>query len=805
MALTIRQSLTWFLERLPPAAAFTAIAMGALVLYGWLFDQAALKSVLPGLTVMKVNTALGFILCGISLLASARAQRLLLLLVAEGCAFMAWLIGLLTLGEYQSGLDFGIDQLVIRETTTLPGDIPGRMAVGTAISFSSLGAALLLLAWEKAPVMAIQALAAVVFVAAGSALMAYAYDIEPLARERLRYTPMALHTAIAFVLLALGAISARPDYPFRRFASCDCAAGWIVRRLLPAAIALIVVSGWLISKGCRIGYFSWMIGLSLFAAANITGLGGLILWFAARLTKAYAEREKAEERNRYLAAIVASSDDAIIGTTLDGVITSWNRGAERSYGYSEGEAVGQPMSLLSPPAYGDELLELLERIRAGGHLDRFDARHRKKDGMEIDVSVSIAPIRSADGGIVGAASVARDITERKRSEKALARANRALRTLSAGNEAMVRAASEEELLRESTRAIVENGGYRMAAVGYAENDPEKTIAPKAWFGAEIDFFLTNLPSWSDTERGQVPIARAIRSGQMQICRHIAAERGFKPWREAALARGYASNIVLPLSDGGKTFGALSIYSSDVDAFDEEEAELLRELADDLAYGIITLRIRAERDRIAHEREQLSDVLQQSLEQTVRAIADTVEMRDRYTAGHQRRVGELAVAIAWEMGLSQEKILGIHLAAIVHDVGKIRIPAEILSRPGRLGDIEFQLIQTHPQAGYDILKDVNFPWPIAEIVWQHHEKLDGSGYPQGLKGEDILLEARIMAVADIVEAMSAHRPYRPALGIGAALRAIEQGRGSLYDPAVVDACMKLFREGRFEFSSTAEAE
>lgn len=195
------------------------------------------------------------------------------------------------------------------------------------------------------------------------------------------------------------------------------------------------------------------------------------------------------------------------------------------------------------------------------------------------------------------------------------------------------------------------------------------------------------------------------------------------------------------------------------------------------------------------------LLQQSLEQSIQTIAATVEARDPYTAGHQNRVSELAVAIGHEMNLSEKQIHGIQLSAIIHDLGKIHIPAEILSKPGRLNAIEFMLIQTHPQEGYNILKDVKFPWPIADIVLQHHEKMDGSGYPQGLKGEEILLEARIICVADVVEAMSSHRPYRASLGIQPALDEIQRGRETWYDPAVVDICVKLFQEKGFKFSTT----
>ena len=187
-------------------------------------------------------------------------------------------------------------------------------------------------------------------------------------------------------------------------------------------------------------------------------------------------------------------------------------------------------------------------------------------------------------------------------------------------------------------------------------------------------------------------------------------------------------------------------------------------------------------------------LRKTIEGTIHTIAATVEARDPYTAGHQTRVADLATAIASEMHLSKDQVEGIRMAGIIHDLGKINVPAEILSKPGVLNELEFQIIQIHPQVGFDLLKEIEFPWPIAEMVHQHHEKMDGSGYPQGLKGDEILLEARILAVADTVEAMSSHRPYRPALGIEKALGQIKKEKGTLFDPDVVDACLKVFEDG-----------
>ena len=192
-------------------------------------------------------------------------------------------------------------------------------------------------------------------------------------------------------------------------------------------------------------------------------------------------------------------------------------------------------------------------------------------------------------------------------------------------------------------------------------------------------------------------------------------------------------------------------------------------------------------------------LRKALGGIIQAMALTVETRDPYTSGHQRRVADLARSIAHEMGLPEDQVDGLRMAGIVHDLGKIAVPAEILSKPTKLTDLEFALIKVHPQISYDILKDIDFPWPVAEIVLQHHERMDGSGYPQGLKGENILLEARILMVADVVEAIASHRPYRPALGIDAALEEIEKNKGILYDPEVVEVCLRLFKEKGYSFN------
>lgn len=404
---------------------------------------------------------------------------------------------------------------------------------------------------------------------------------------------------------------------------------------------------------------------------------------------------------------------------------------------------------------------------------------------------TLHPLKNAAGTVEGLVFVLLDVTERTCAGRALARSNHALRTLSAGNTALVHATDEASLLREMCRIIVETGGYRSALVGYRRDDPAKSITLEASAGMDDAAFGAARLSWGGGELGGGALGLAIRTGEAHVIGDTRTDPRFAPWREAAERCGFRSVVALPLrgEGGAGIFGVLGIGAAE--PFQKAELELLSELAGDVAYGILNLRAREE-NRVG------ADKLHHALQAMIEAIATTVEMRDPYTAGHQRRVAQLATAIAREMELPADRALGIHLAGTVHDLGKVSVPAEILVKPTRLSEVEFTLVKGHAQNGYEILKGVSFPWPIARMVREHHERLDGSGYPLGLKGEAILLESRILAVADVVEAMASHRPYRPGLGIDAALAEIVKGRGKVYHPEAVDACLRLFREKDFRF-------
>jgi PAS domain S-box-containing protein/putative nucleotidyltransferase with HDIG domain len=386
----------------------------------------------------------------------------------------------------------------------------------------------------------------------------------------------------------------------------------------------------------------------------------------------------------------------------------------------------------------------------------------------------------------------RDISARKRADEKYDDLLSMFRTIIRCNESLVRASDEIELCTQMCSKLIQHGGFKMAVVGYLGGGEDVRMLPRAWAGVG-DATLDELrATWADPD-GPGTVGTAMRTGEPSVCRDVAHDVSAWADRATASKAGIAAIGAFPLMTGANAHGVLAVYSSDGTNFGEEATGLLRNLAGDIAFGIATIRSRVASLKI-------SDKLERSFDHAVAAIAATVEQRDPYTAGHQRRVAHLATAIATEMGMSASRIEGLHMAAVIHDIGKIHVPIEILTSPAKLTDAEIAIIRTHSRAGWDILKGIDFPWPIADIVLQHHERLDGSGYPQGLKGDQILLEARVLTVADVVEAMASRRPYRQAIGVFAAMQEISRQKGKFYDPAVVEACLKVFLSNGYEFET-----
>jgi PAS domain S-box-containing protein len=510
------------------------------------------------------------------------------------------------------------------------------------------------------------------------------------------------------------------------------------------------------------------------------------------------EQKRAERKRAFEAAVLSTiqqaSPDGILLVDTQGNILSRNQRFLEMWGIppevADSSDDGSLLEFVAAQVAGHAaFLARVKEIYAGVNVAVHDELNLK-DGRVFERNSS--PVELSDGSPLGRVWFFRDITWRKGAETALRRLNRTLRTLVAADQALLKANSEQELLDDMCRVVVETGEYRLAWIGFTEIDEARKVRPVARFGAHPEFVGSVDISWAaDTETGRGISGSAIRTGQTHVNQNVESNPDMAPWCADMLRIGFKSSIALPLKNGGGVFGCLSLYSGEVDVFGSEEVALLKQLAANLSYGI-----GVQRDHVG--RERAARTLLESFRGTVEALALAVETRDSYTAGHQRRVAELTAAISRELGLSQQDIEGVYFAGLIHDVGKIGIPAEILNKPGKLSPLEYQLIQTHSQVGHDIIKGVNFPWPIGQIILQHHERLDGSGYPNHLKGDEILTEARILAVADVLDAMLSHRPYRPALGLDATLSHLEAGKSRLYDPVAVDACLAVVRRPGFSF-------
>ena len=390
--------------------------------------------------------------------------------------------------------------------------------------------------------------------------------------------------------------------------------------------------------------------------------------------------------------------------------------------------------------------------------------------------------------------------ERQRAEEAL-RLERNLAESLAEAAAVVSSTLDPDqvldLILEQVSRVVPNDATNIMLV---EGDQVRIVRWRGYerFGTEefVSTVVFRIP--------EVPnLQQMLESRKPMVIPDITTYPGWVSLPETEWLRSYAA---APIVVRGEVIGFLNVDSATPGFFTQARVEALRAFADHAAAAIENARLYEAAQQELAERQRAEEELQDSLEKLrkalggiIRAMALAVEAKDPYTAGHQRRVANLACAIATEMGLSPEQIDGIRMAAAIHDLGKIGVPTEILIKPGPLSDIEYDLIKAHAQVGCDILDEtIEFPWPVAQIVLQHHERMNGSGYPQGLSGDEIMLEARVLAVADVVEAMASRRPYRPPRGIDKALEEISQNRGILYDAEVVDACLKLFTEKGFEF-------
>lgn len=450
-----------------------------------------------------------------------------------------------------------------------------------------------------------------------------------------------------------------------------------------------------------------------------------------------------EERFR---ALVETSTDAIVSVNEKMQVIQWNRAASDLFGYSKELMMGKPVDILIPEKFKQQHLESFRRFLATGTAKLVgktaEFECQRKDGTIRPIELSL----SADNnnGPWTFTAIIRETTERRRALEALRESEERYRNLFEDSKDGV-------LIWTVAGKIL---GVNQAALEIFSSEIEDMI------GAEIADIYAD------------PRDLAVFQ---QILEREGAVRGYElkfKKKNGAVMDGLLTATVRR----GKDHSILGYQG------------IVRDVTD--------------LKRNENELKRTMETLHKSIGAIILTLSTVVESRDPYTAGHQKRVASLSRAIAQEMNLTLDQCDAVRMAGTLHDIGKIAVPSEILTNPTKMSVKAFELIKEHPQTGYDILREIEFPWPVADIVLQHHEKMDGSGYPRGLSGNDILLEARIIAVADTVESMGSHRPYRPSRGMESALEEIEKNSGTIYDAAVADACLRLFREKDFKLDGTS---
>jgi PAS domain S-box-containing protein/putative nucleotidyltransferase with HDIG domain len=452
---------------------------------------------------------------------------------------------------------------------------------------------------------------------------------------------------------------------------------------------------------------------------------------------------QSEEKYR---RILESIDDAYFESDLAGSLTFFNRSLVRFLGYSRSELAGMSFNSILDDANHNKLQGAFRKaVEAAEPIRLLRCEFRNKESAPVYGELSASLMADESGRPLGFRGIIRDVTSRHKMEIALSESEKKYRNIFENATEGIFQSSREKRFLDVNPSLAKIMGY---------DSPGDMIAGISDISRQL--YVTS----SDRRR----INRMLRDRQSVV--------------------GYETQFYK--KDRSVMWGSLTVRA----VCDQD---------DNLACYEGTVLEITKRKQAEEQERKVVESLKKAMRAIIQTLSMTVEIRDPYTSGHQQRVANLARAIAEEMGLEVIIIDSIAMAALIHDIGKISIPAEILSKPTKLSDIEYDLIKAHSPIGYDILKDMEFPWPIARIIYQHHERLDGSGYPLGLKGDDILLEAKVLALADVVEAMSSHRPYRPTLGLDKALDEISQKRGMAYDPAVVDACFRLFQEKSYHIS------
>lgn len=529
---------------------------------------------------------------------------------------------------------------------------------------------------------------------------------------------------------------------------------------------------------------------------------------AAHLPVTLVDLRRLQEAEERLAAEKKRLDEILWGTDV-GTWEWWIASGETRFNERWAEMLGytlrdlEPISILTwtqlvhpdDLALSKELFGAVFRREKDHYSCEMRMRHRNGSWIWVLDRGKVTEW-DGDGNPVRMSGTHADITKRKIAQLRLERIAAIRKAVTRAQLALMQVKAESALCQDVCDLLVEANDYRLAwiCMPLRHNATSVHIVGKAGAGAAI------LPRTeiADTPDTPLPMVfQVMRQGEVCVARQASDAFPGQGGASPADHFGLQAAASIPVHSGNQVIAILNVCVDSADMLGEEEIALLGEFA-----GYLGLALRNQRNE--KRAQWATDAFERSALSAVAAIAKTLEKRDPYTSGHQDRVSQLSVAIARKLGWQEDRIEGLRLGALVHDIGKIYVPSEILNRPGRLTENEMGIIRTHPGVGAEILSESDFPWPLKDMVEQHHERMDGSGYPKGLSGDAIIAEARIIAVADVVESIGSHRPYRPSLGIEAGLQEIQNGRGSKFDPEIVDACIAVIREDGFGYEPAGKA-
>lgn len=518
-----------------------------------------------------------------------------------------------------------------------------------------------------------------------------------------------------------------------------------------------------------------------------------------------------EMRRRETLERSAASTDDLLRLGMDATGTTafrYDRASNRITAYPSFEALlGEPAASLSLTEWTELILpEDRESVKlpvvqvAGTDPRPYEASFRlqRKDGKTDWVLARGQAMFDAGGRLHSLVGIFVDTATREALRARLQHANRGLRAFLHANRAIVSAVDTQSMFDAVCRSLAEVGGFPLVWVGLTDDEAGRSVR-----------FVASAGQWATTSTaadaadgaGQGtsadgPIGRAIRTGEVQFALDLRDEPADAPWRSEADSRGLRSAVAIPIREAssGRARGALAVFGASAGMFEENDRAILQNIGQDLGHALVALETEERYQAAESARLRALERERHLLTTAIEALARTIEKRDPHTGGHQGRVAQLVALMAERLGLPRERVDHLRLGALIHDIGKIGVPVEILTKPGRLSPEEFALVKTHTTVGYEIVRDAGLPEDISLAVFQHHERLDGSGYPQGLSGDEISLAGRIVAVADVVDAITDHRPYRPSLGLETAIAEIKDGRGTRYDAKMVDTCLAALADG-----------